>query len=108
MSFPKSVIGLNESTSHTSFKEADIRSHQRERHQKRIPTHRDRTKKTSFLATAETDWRSFGCRSSRIRLPGDHDGSAGTAQLGQIAGGGRADLEAWAFPANDRTIGVRL
>src|ERR1700686_4253936 len=45
--------------------------------------------------------------SSRCNLPGDHDSSAGTAKLGQIAGGGHADLQPWAFPANDRTIVVR-
>jgi len=38
----------------------------------------------------------------------DHDGSAGTAQFRQIAGGGHADLQSWALPANDWTIMVRF
>src|SRR3979411_1333416 len=45
--------------------------------------------------------------SSRSSLSGDHYGSAGTAHLWQIAGGGHADLQPWAFPADDRTIIVR-
>ena len=45
---------------------------------------------------------------SQIRLPGDHDGRAGTAQFGQIAICGHAEPECRAFPANDRTIRVRL
>ena len=42
------------------------------------------------------------------RLPGDHDGCAGTAHLGQIAGGGQADLQGLPLSANDRTVVVGL
>ncbi len=49
-----------------------------------------------------------GCGSSRIGLSGDHDGGAGTAQFGQIAICGHADLESWAVAPNDRTITIRL
>src|SRR5713226_4530568 len=45
---------------------------------------------------------------SRTSLPGNHHGSAGTAHLWQIAGGGHADLQPWTFPANDWTVVVRL
>ena len=47
-------------------------------------------------------------RNRRRLSAGDHDGSAGTAQLGQIAISSHADLQRGALPANDRTIRVRL
>src|SRR5262249_16633828 len=43
-----------------------------------------------------------------ISLPGDHYRCAGAAQLGQIAGGGHSDPQARPFPADDRTIIIRL
>src|SRR5271165_1930005 len=45
---------------------------------------------------------------SRIRLSGNHYGRAGAVQFRQITGGGHVDLQAWALPANDRTIRVGL
>src|SRR5262249_42938750 len=56
-------------------------------------------------------WKAYSgsrCSSSTIRLPGDHDGSAGTAHLRQIAGGGHSNPEAAALFANHRTIVVGL
>src|SRR5882724_6699857 len=47
-------------------------------------------------------------RSSGIGLSGDHNGSARTAQLGEIAIGCHANLKPWALAPNDRTIGIRL
>jgi hypothetical protein len=41
-------------------------------------------------------------------LPGDHDGGAGTAQLGEIAICSHADFEPWVLPANNGTIEVWL
>jgi hypothetical protein len=52
--------------------------------------------------------RTVDRRSSRIRLPGDHDGGAGTTQLGQIAICSHADRQGRVLAANDRTIEVWL
>ena len=43
-----------------------------------------------------------------IPLSGDHYGSAGTAELRQIAGRGHTDLQGSVFAANDGTVIVRL
>jgi len=40
--------------------------------------------------------------------PGNNYGGAGTAQFGQIAGGGDANPQGRALPANDRTVRIRL
>ena len=39
-----------------------------------------------------------------VSLTGDHDGGARTAQLGQVAVSGHADLESRTLSANDRTV----
>src|ERR1700730_14016372 len=53
-------------------------------------------------------YSNSGCCRACLRLPGNHDGGAGTAQLGHIAICSQADLESWALAANDRTIEIRL
>ena len=43
-----------------------------------------------------------------VRLSGDYDGSARTAQLGKITVGGHSDGQDPSFSANDRTIEIGL
>jgi putative addiction module component (TIGR02574 family) len=79
--------------------------HRIERHEQNPPMSSPRNKSGRAYSK---NLDAAGRLDTRIRLPGDYDGGAGTAQFGQIAVSGHANPQRWALPANDRTVRVRL